>query len=222
MAVRCGRCQCYHETSNDVFRCFNGGKVAVLDAPSAASVRKAGGPSDKQRKFINSMRQQLGMVEFPDDYLDQLDFSATRRTIDDLLAQVDNAKQEGTLKPRPGSIARHLRAEDYPAVTTGYYAVQNLMGGNDLSFFSVNIPEQGQWEGFLFVKRIVGGHEPERVSRATAEAWLKRIDTDERVQASKRLYGQQIGSCGECGRTLTDEVSRAYGIGPVCRERGGY
>jgi hypothetical protein len=29
-------------------------------------------------------------------------------------------------------------------------------------------------------------------------------------------YGVEIGQCGRCGRTLTDEVSRAAGIGPVC------
>jgi len=33
------------------------------------------------------------------------------------------------------------------------------------------------------------------------------------------LYGTELGECGVCGRTLTDEKSRAYGIGPVCRER---
>jgi len=29
-------------------------------------------------------------------------------------------------------------------------------------------------------------------------------------------YGQLIGSCGRCGRTLTDAESRAIGIGPDC------
>lgn len=30
-------------------------------------------------------------------------------------------------------------------------------------------------------------------------------------------FGQEIGRCYVCGRTLTDETSRALGIGPVCR-----
>jgi hypothetical protein len=30
-------------------------------------------------------------------------------------------------------------------------------------------------------------------------------------------FGQEIGRCYVCGRTLTDERSRALGIGPVCR-----
>jgi hypothetical protein len=35
-------------------------------------------------------------------------------------------------------------------------------------------------------------------------------------EASMRLYGQSLGSCGRCHRTLTDETSRANGIGPEC------
>jgi uncharacterized protein DUF6011 len=32
-------------------------------------------------------------------------------------------------------------------------------------------------------------------------------------------YGQELGECGHCGRTLTDEASRAAGIGPVCASK---
>lgn len=35
-------------------------------------------------------------------------------------------------------------------------------------------------------------------------------------EASMRLYGQELGSCGRCHRTLTDETSRSHGIGPEC------
>ncbi|MES2342166.1 MAG: DUF6011 domain-containing protein [Pseudomonadota bacterium] len=28
-----------------------------------------------------------------------------------------------------------------------------------------------------------------------------------------------MGECGRCGRTLTDEASRAAGIGPVCASK---
>jgi len=34
-------------------------------------------------------------------------------------------------------------------------------------------------------------------------------------------YGIEIGSCGICGKTLTDERSRWYGIGPDCEKRNG-
>jgi Family of unknown function (DUF6011) len=30
------------------------------------------------------------------------------------------------------------------------------------------------------------------------------------------LYGRLVGSCGRCGLTLTDDDSRARGLGPIC------
>ena len=30
------------------------------------------------------------------------------------------------------------------------------------------------------------------------------------------LYGQELGRCGRCGLELTDETSRALGLGPIC------
>jgi hypothetical protein len=35
-------------------------------------------------------------------------------------------------------------------------------------------------------------------------------------------YGKELGHCGHCGRTLTDETSRSLGIGPVCRGKLGW
>lgn len=44
-------------------------------------------------------------------------------------------------------------------------------------------------------------------------AILARIAND--PDAALALYGQELGSCGHCGRTLTSEY-RNLGIGPVC------
>lgn len=38
--------------------------------------------------------------------------------------------------------------------------------------------------------------------------------------AASARFGQEIGRCGRCNRTLTDETSRAMGIGPVCATKG--
>jgi Family of unknown function (DUF6011) len=47
---------------------------------------------------------------------------------------------------------------------------------------------------------------------------LAKIVMDGAEQASKR-YGRELGNCGRCGRTLTDDASRAAGIGPVCASK---
>lgn len=38
------------------------------------------------------------------------------------------------------------------------------------------------------------------------------------VDASQKLYATELGCCYVCGRTLTDDTSRALGIGPMCRK----
>lgn len=53
---------------------------------------------------------------------------------------------------------------------------------------------------------------------AAARSVIAAIAED--PEAASRLYGQQIGKCGRCNRTLTDEVSRAAGLGPVCASKG--
>jgi hypothetical protein len=39
------------------------------------------------------------------------------------------------------------------------------------------------------------------------------------VRDAHILYGQEIGSCGLCGRSLTDEASRARGLGSDCASK---
>lgn len=41
--------------------------------------------------------------------------------------------------------------------------------------------------------------------------------TDEQRQEAGMLYAQKSGNCMKCGHVLTDPVSIALGIGPVCR-----
>lgn len=49
---------------------------------------------------------------------------------------------------------------------------------------------------------------------------LVRIGAD--LPNASRMYGQELGQCGVCGRTLTDADSRAAGIGPICQEKTGW
>ncbi len=57
-----------------------------------------------------------------------------------------------------------------------------------------------------------------RVSKRKTQARIiKDIQAD--PEAASALYGRELGVCGRCGRTLTDEDSRERGIGPVCMEK---
>lgn len=67
--------------------------------------------------------------------------------------------------------------------------------------------------GFLYAKRW----------DEEAQSFEKETGAIRKIRASHRMtleeaarFGQITGTCGHCGRTLTDEDSIAAGIGPVC------
>jgi hypothetical protein len=93
-----------------------------------------------------------------------------------------------------------------------YYAV-TLPGEDKLRFFRV---KPGWKDGVYFVDEQASDMlYPVRQGARRGQV-LGAIMKD--PGAAQRRYGQEIGKCAVCGRTLTDPESREYGIGPVCRE----
>lgn len=71
--------------------------------------------------------------------------------------------------------------------------------------------------GAFIVKQQVAD-DTHRVSKVVARQMLQKI-LDAGIEEASTRYGRELGICGVCGRTLTNEDSRQLGIGPVCRER---
>ena len=114
---------------------------------------------------------------------------------------------------------------DLSPVPAGRYAVPGEDG--KLRFVIIDKPENGNWKGWAFAKvqasddlHKLGSQKPGSSYTGKAPELLKAILANP-SEASKR-YGHEIGKCGVCGRTLTDEVSRANGIGPICAEKYGW
>jgi hypothetical protein len=115
------------------------------------------------------------------------------------------------------------RGDAYPTaevVPAGRYAVATDDGAtNELAFYKVDRPTAGRWAGFVFVKHIVS--DEELAVRGPAKATiLSKIAADAPGAAAR--YGHEIGACGLCGRTLTNDESRARGIGPICAAKAGW
>lgn len=119
---------------------------------------------------------------------------------------------------------RNARTGDRPSaeeVPAGRYAIETAEGAtNALAFYKVDRPTEGRWAGYVFVKLIVSDDE-QRMSRAAGDAILRKI-AEVGAEAASARYGHEIGSCGICGRTLTNDESRERGIGPVCAEKMGW
>lgn len=96
-----------------------------------------------------------------------------------------------------------------------------VAAGEPLQFFKIDHVAEGKWAGWVFVKRQAGdtfdrfgSQRPGATYRGAAADLLGQVVAD--PIAAMQAYGMEIGRCGNCNRTLTDEVSRQRGIGPDC------
>ncbi|AYD86692.1 hypothetical protein SEA_MESH1_47 [Mycobacterium phage Mesh1] len=127
---------------------------------------------------------------------------------------IDRLKAEG-YAPEREIVAG---ADEVPA---GRYAIDTTIHAiNGTAFYKVDRPTEGRWAGYVFVKQIVGDEE-RRLSQKQGGTILRRI-AEVGAEAASARYGHEIGECGVCGRTLTNDESRERGIGPICAEKMGW
>lgn len=118
--------------------------------------------------------------------------------------------------PIKATPAELLSADVVPA---GCYALDTKDGAlNETVFYRVDRPEEGRWAGRVFVKRLEGGDREIRVPVGQVAGILERIASVGAEEAFK-AYGRLTRVCGVCGKSLTNDESRAYGIGPKCRQK---
>lgn len=115
----------------------------------------------------------------------------------------------------PVVTAPRVDVNDVPA---GRYALDK--GNGVVKFYVVDKPTEGRWAGYTFVKHLASDTEYAVRDRTARDIVLKAIAAD--VQGAMEAFGKLIGRCGHCNRTLTNDESRAVGIGPVCRGRMGW
>lgn len=122
--------------------------------------------------------------------------------------------------------AENTLGKTLPDVPAGRYAIESVTDGT-IAFYKVDRPDSGRWEGYTFVKRLVasGGFgddlSEQRLSFEVTRTILEQI-IEQGIEKSMSRYGHELGVCGHCGRTLTDEVSIERGIGPVCASKMGW
>lgn len=104
-------------------------------------------------------------------------------------------------------------------VLPGRYAIRDMT--NRVLFYKVD-HGKGKWDGYVFLEQMYGApgdfaYQSVR-DRTERETVLRQI-FDDGLDNSMALFGQELGICADCGSPLTDEVSRAFGRGPVCRNK---
>lgn len=111
-------------------------------------------------------------------------------------------------------------------VADGYYATRTSPTEPYL-FYKVSTPKSGQYKGSRkFMTRHGDDWKTAFVIWPSGRASSYKPGIDQHLlelianqSKAKLQYARQIGSCCICGKTLTDERSRYYGIGPDCETR---
>lgn len=108
-------------------------------------------------------------------------------------------------------------------VADGYYAVRPSPEA-DWVFLRVSRPDSGQYKDHIKIQTQHGDVLKEvffvtprgdfLVMNGDIRTLIIQLVTGQHKAAAN--YGREVGRCCRCGKTLTDPVSRHYGIGPEC------
>ena len=181
----------------------NTGQKLPIQGGKGTGYGRTNEPTEKQIGFLRKLRSERG--------IDDDTMPATKQAASSEIDRLLNMPKQASA---PAPERRNIKLPDIPA---GHYALDGK-GKNETVFYRVDRPESGKWEGYTFVKLVVGGRSDERVPFARVASILERIEV-EGVNQSALRYGQEIGRCCKCNRTLTDDESRALGIGPECAKK---
>ena len=148
--------------------------------------------TEAQVRFITSLRTERGL---------EAGSEVARLTKREASAEIERLKA----MPRP----RKAYAPEPDAPAPGYYAAEYK---GVLRFYRV-VAGKGKWEGRTFLNRFRSDLE-DRVFAAERAAAYAEINADP-VAAAMR-FARETVHCYRCGRRLTDEESRARGMGKDC------
>jgi hypothetical protein len=127
--------------------------------------------------------------------------------------QIVTAEMAEAIAPGASTEEISKPIRDAQGVKAGRYA---LVVDGVTKFYRVT-EGKGRWAGRTFVE-AQASDDHWAIKNPEARAAILKAIAENPLEAERR-YGQELGRCSRCGRTLTDETSRAYGIGPECRKK---
>lgn len=171
--------------------------------------------SEKQVALIESLlsERDLATETRPKFRARLVQLAADHREV----AELNSAKASNLITYLFGLPSTRSITASATEVPAGHYAVEQ---DDTIVFLQVDRPTEGRWAGKVFVK-LQHGDEYTNMGREAGSTMLMRIISQGVKECSTR-YGRELGRCGVCHRTLTNEESREAGIGPVCRENSGW
>lgn len=191
--------------------------------------------TDKQYKFIKDLCDRKGVGH---QYVQRTKQEASAE-IDRLLAMPDKPTEVKLPREDPNvKYQQQLQMIELMLPKDGRYAVRELTDGElkgKTHFLRITRHKptaKNRWAGGITIQTKHGGSYTDkgnlelRLAKWPSGKWsvyspwcidvLLLILPDPTTAAM--LYSQELGECARCGKDLTDERSRFYGIGPECEK----
>jgi Family of unknown function (DUF6011) len=111
--------------------------------------------------------------------------------------------------------AERAARKPYPRIPAGRYATDSRTGNNSTDFWLIEVPTEGKWAGYSFVRRVIGGRPETDIRGPEARAALEAIEAAG-PEAARDRYSDELDQCWKCNSHLTDDLSRLTHIGPDC------
>ncbi len=161
-------------------------------------------PSEKQLAFIERLAAERPSTLVPSP--------TTKRDASSTIDWLLTLPREKNLNAGGDSTLQVLLRD----VPDAFYALPSKTGTNDLDF--VAVVTRGERR---YVNRYLGGQGQVHIRAAEQRAFAQHLSAlaPEQLYVFRTVFGIELGRCCGCGRELTDETSRALGVGPECRRR---
>lgn len=173
--------------------------------------------TEAQIGFIRSLFRERDTDSLTPQQVIWLENYELRRLNREQASRVITALQKLKKRPQEGTTATH--GAGWPDVRAGRYAIEDPDDGV-LKFYHVDRPTEGRWQGRIFLSVRASDEKHPIRDHAKKSRIMDKIAIA--PKAAMLRFGQEIGACGHCGRTLTNAESREIGIGPICRGKMGW
>lgn len=214
-----------HQTVEESRRCW-AGQAPAPAAPLAAPPPPPPVQTVAPQGFVDpASKRQLDYIrDLGGDMLHAVNLSHREASeyIDELLAKQRRERSTRTADPRLDVLKGML-----DMVPNGYYATAPQGEGGHIDFIRVSRPDRGKWNGCVKIQTQHSDKWSEAlVLYPSGKWWVRKPSAIEMMflvmadtKTCRLRYSIEVQACGNCNKTLTDDRSRHYLIGPDCEKK---
>lgn len=168
--------------------------------------------TDKQRSFMLSLLNERSIPEDGDTDLLWKKLRISEDPEEFGMSSREASEYINWLLTQPRKQVEQATNDARAKLPPGRYAIENEEG--ELRFYQLWASKDGKRKSLY----VLYGPSNAKLFPKTQESICQKI-LDAGFRECAIRFGHEIGACSNCGRRLTNRISRELGIGPICGGR---